>query len=60
MEPETFSILSEVVFTLLTVSGAAAWLGAVPVVQKVIKYLPLIKKVMDVTGGNVFAAKNKD
>lgn len=60
MDAGSFGMIMEVVFTLLTVTGAAAWLGAVPLVQKAVRYAPVAKKIIDVLGANVVAAKNKD
>lgn len=50
----------DIAMMILSVSGGAAWLAAIPQVQKTIKYLPIAVKVVNTVAANVGAAKNKD
>lgn len=54
---ENLTALFDVITTLLTIFGGAGVIAASPV-AKVLRYAPMIKKVVDVVAMNVGQAKN--
>jgi hypothetical protein len=50
----------DLVFYILSVTGGAAWLAAIPQVQKFVEVLPIVSKGLNVFAANVGGAKNKE
>lgn len=59
MSPDQVVDIVSVILNILSVTGGAAWLAAIPQVQKVVQYIPLVGKVVNLFAANVGAAKNR-